>query len=250
MRIILVGYGKMGKAIEVAALAKGHQISARIDLHNTEDLQEAMARSADIAIEFTGPGSAYENVCRCLELGLPVVTGSTGWLEHYGDAIALCHQRQGALIHASNFSIGVNIFFEVNRQLSRLMAAHPAYDVQVSEVHHTQKKDAPSGTAIRLAEQIVQAEGVKTRWTDHQTENPSDLYIESERKEPYPGLHRVRYRSTIDEIEISHNALRRDGFAAGAILAAEFLVGRKGVFSMKDVLGLGEEVPSPGNAQP
>lgn len=240
----------MGKAIEASALEKGHEISARIDLHNTHELNEATAQTADLAIEFTGPGSAYENVCRCLQLGLPVVTGSTGWLERYGEAIALCQQRQGALIHASNFSIGVNIFFEVNRQLARLMAGHPSYDVQVSEIHHTQKKDAPSGTAIRLAEQVIKAKGVKERWTDQQTENPSDLYIESERKDPYPGLHCVRYRSAIDEIEISHNALRRDGFAAGAVLAAEFLVGRKGVFSMKDVLGLGEEVPAPVSPKP
>lgn len=247
MRIVLVGYGRMGKAIEQAALAKGHEVVARIDQHNTSELDAATAAQADVAIEFTGPDSAYGNVCRCLELGLPVVTGTTGWLDRYPDAVTLCHARGGALLQASNFSIGVNIFLEVNRKLAKLMAAQTGYEVHISEVHHTGKKDAPSGTAISLAEQVIRELPVKEAWVDHETGDPADLVITSERRDPCPGFHRVTYRSAIDEIEISHNALSRDGFASGAVLAAEFLHTRKGVHSMKDVLGIGEEGSIPGS---
>lgn len=249
MRIVLVGYGRMGKAIEQVALAKGHEVVARIDLHNTDQLNEATAAQADVAIEFTGPDSAFGNVCRCLELGLPVVTGSTGWLDRYPEAAALCQARGGALLQASNFSIGVNILFEVNRRLAKLMAVQTGYDVHISEIHHTGKKDAPSGTAISLAEQVIRELPGKESWVDHETGDPADLVISSERRDPCPGLHRVTYRSTIDEIEISHNALSRDGFASGAVLAAEFLHTRKGVHSMKDVLGIGEESGIPGKAK-
>lgn len=248
MRIALVGYGRMGKAIEQAALAKGHEVVARIDLHNRQELDASLAAKADVAIEFTGPDSAFVNVCRCLEIGLPVVTGSTGWMDRYPEAVALCHTRGGALLQASNFSIGVNILFEVNRRLARLMATHTGYDVHISEVHHTGKKDAPSGTAISLAEQVIRELPNKESWVDHETGDPADLVISSERRDPCPGLHRVTYRSAIDEIEISHNALSRDGFAAGAVLAAEYLHTRKGVHSMKDVLGIGEEASLTGTA--
>jgi 4-hydroxy-tetrahydrodipicolinate reductase len=246
MRIILVGYGRMGRAIEQAAHAKGHSVTARIDIHNAAELNAETAAQADVAVEFTGPESAFANVCRCLELGLPVVTGSTGWLDRYPEAVALCLQRNGALLHASNFSIGVNILFEVNRQLARLMAAHTSYDISIHEIHHTAKKDAPSGTAISLAEQAIRELPGKEAWVDHETGDPADLVITSERTDPYPGLHRVTYRSAIDELQLTHNALSRDGFAAGAVLAAEYLHPRKGVHSMKDVLGIGEEAHLPG----
>lgn len=245
MRIVLVGYGRMGRAIEAAAQARGHEVTARIDRHNTRDLNAATVAEADVAIEFTGPGSALANVCRCLELGLPVVTGSTGWLHDYPTAVARCQALDGALLHASNFSVGVNILFEVNRMLARLMAPHPEYDVRITEVHHTGKKDAPSGTAIRLAEQVIGELPRKEAWVNHETGDPADLVVASERVDPFPGLHRVTYRCAIDELEISHNALSRDGFAAGAVLAAEYLHRRRGVHSMKDVLGIGDDTPVP-----
>jgi len=249
MRIVLVGYGRMGRAIEAAATARGHEVTARIDIHNAHELNPATATAADVAIEFTGPGSAFANICRCLDLGLPVVSGSTGWLHDFPEAATRCRERTGALLHASNFSIGVNILFEVNRLLARLMAPHPEYDVRIAEVHHTGKKDAPSGTAIRLAEQVIGELPRKEGWVDHETGDPADLVVDSQRIDPHPGWHRVTYRSAIDELEISHNALSRDGFAAGAVLAAEFLHRRKGVYAMKDVLGLGEDTPPPAVGQ-
>jgi len=240
MKIILVGYGKMGRIIEQTALGRGHEIVGRIDLHNASDLNAGLAAAADAAIEFTGPHSAYDNVMKCLSLGLPVVCGSTGWLERYEEAAAYCRQQEGSLLYASNFSVGVNIFFELNKTLARLMAGHPGYEVSIREIHHTQKKDAPSGTAITLAEQVLRSVPGKEKWVNEETGLPSDLVIQSERIDPYPGLHTVRYASAIDEIRITHEAHSRDGFALGAVLAAEFISGRKGIFSMKDVLGIGD----------
>jgi 4-hydroxy-tetrahydrodipicolinate reductase len=238
MNIALIGYGKMGKAIEEIALGKGHSIVLTVSIENLEDFTTDNLQKADVAIEFTHPDSAFENIQKCFETGLPVVCGTTGWLQRYEEAKELCRRHDSALLVASNFSIGVNIFFEVNARLATLMAAQPDYDVTLEEIHHTQKKDAPSGTAITLAEQVLEKISRKKKWVNHLSDNVDDLEIISERIDPAPGTHKVKYTSPIDDIEIIHTAHNRKGFAAGAVLAAEFLAGKKGIYTMKDVLGL------------
>jgi 4-hydroxy-tetrahydrodipicolinate reductase len=236
MNVALIGYGKMGKAIEEIALQRGHQIVLKIDEHNTGDFSRENFSKADVAIEFTGPDSAYENVKKAIDFQKPVVSGSTGWTNRLAEMEAYCKQQNGSLIYASNFSIGVNIFFELNKKLASLMAPHPDYKVEVEETHHTTKKDAPSGTAITLAEQIMTHLTYKKKWVNGQSRNESELPIVSKRIDPAAGTHNVRYTSTIDDIEIVHTAHNRVGFAAGAVLAAEFLKNKKGIFTMKDVL--------------
>jgi 4-hydroxy-tetrahydrodipicolinate reductase len=237
MQIALIGYGKMGKAIEEIALDKGHEIVVRIHIDNLEEFTEENVKKADVAIEFTHPGSAFENVTKCLQWRVPVVCGTTGWLDKYEDAKNTCERAGSALLVASNFSIGVNIFFEVNKQLAQLMSAQKDYEVMMEEIHHTEKKDAPSGTAITLAEQILDRIARKKKWVNRLSDNKDELEIISERIDPAPGTHKVKYYSPIDEIEIIHTAHSRKGFAAGALLAAEFIHDKKGVFQMKDVLG-------------
>lgn len=238
MRIALLGYGKMGKAIEEIALGKGHQVVLKIDENNTADFTKENLSQADVAIEFTGPHSAFENIKKALGFGVPVVSGSTGWAARMEEIKAWCNEHQGAFLYSSNFSIGVNIFFEINKKLAALMAAHPEYAISMEEIHHTQKKDAPSGTAISLAEQILENTDRKTKWVNEPTDDPASLPIISKRIDPAPGTHMVRYASAIDDIEIIHTAHNRTGFASGAVLAAEFLKGKTGIFSMKDVLSL------------
>lgn len=238
MKIALVGYGKMGQAIEKIAVQRGHTIVLKISIDNTQDNTIENLRKADVAIEFTGPESAFENINKCFEAGVPVVSGSTGWLDRYEEAIWNCNSSRGALLYASNFSIGVNIFFEVNKRLAELMAAQKEYNVSMVETHHTQKRDAPSGTAITLAEQILALNPFKRKWVNQDSAIATDLQITSKREDPAPGTHAVKYQSEVDDIEIIHTAHNRTGFALGAVLAAEFLYGRQGVFSMKDVLGL------------
>ncbi|HJU45553.1 MAG TPA: 4-hydroxy-tetrahydrodipicolinate reductase [Chitinophagaceae bacterium] len=239
MNIALIGYGKMGKAIEAIALERGHQIVLTIDLHNATDLTAANLAKADVAIEFTSPHSAFDNVVKCLEAGVPLVCGSTGWLDKWNEVAALCKKKNGAMVYASNYSVGVNIFFEVNKRLAELMAPHAAYNVKMEEIHHTQKKDSPSGTAVTLAEQVLERVSRKKEWINAAAADASQLEIISERIDPAPGTHKVLYTSSIDDIEIIHTAHNRTGFATGAVLAAEFLAtGRKGIFSMKEVLGL------------
>jgi 4-hydroxy-tetrahydrodipicolinate reductase len=238
MKIVLIGYGKMGKAIEEIALQRGHEIVLKIDLENADDLNEGKIRGADAAIEFTGPGSAFENVMKCLRLGLPLVCGSTGWLQKWQEVVTFCEQQQGSLVYASNYSVGVNIFFEVNKRLAELMAPHANYEIKLQEIHHTQKKDAPSGTAVTLAEQVIEKIPRKHKWVNHHSDNPEELEITSARIEPAAGTHTVKYLSSIDDIEIIHTAHNRTGFATGAVLAAEFIVNHKGIFGMKEVLGL------------
>ena len=228
----------MGKAIEEIAVEKGHEIVLKIDINNAADLNKENIARADVAIEFTGPHSAFENISKCLELGIPVVSGSTGWLENWQKAEQLCHAKNGALVYASNYSIGVNLFFELNTYLAKLMNKHQEYDVTMKEIHHTQKKDAPSGTAITLAEQVLANFGSKKQWVNALSSERGDLSIISERIDPYPGTHSITYQSAIDEIEIIHTAHSRKGFAGGAVLAAEFIVGKKGIFGMREVLGL------------
>ena len=238
MKIALIGYGKMGKAIETIALQKGHEIVLKIDIDNNHELTKEFLVRADVAIEFTGPLSAVENIKKCIYAGTPVVSGSTGWLERWDEVAAYCTQHHGSLLYASNYSIGVNLFFELNKYLAKLMEPYGDYDVQMEEVHHTQKKDAPSGTAITLAEQILENLGRKESWVNKMAGKASELQITSERIDPAPGTHKIKYTSPIDDIEIIHTAHNRVGFAGGAVLAAEFLAGKNGIYSMKDVLGL------------
>ncbi len=237
MKIALIGYGKMGHAIEEIALSRGHSIVLAVGIENLEENTIANIQQADVAIEFTGPDSAYENILRCLEAGVPVVCGSTGWLDQLESVRQVCREKEGTFLYASNFSVGVNIFFEVNKRLAALMASHPDYQVRITEIHHTQKKDAPSGTAITLSEQIMEKIHRKKGWVNHISDNLDELEILSERVDPAPGIHKIDYSSSIDTIEITHTAHNRRGFATGAVLAAEFLFGKKGIYQMSDVLG-------------
>ena len=238
MKIALIGYGKMGKAIEEIALQKGHEIVLKIDINNSHELTESNLKKANVAIEFTGPHSAFENIKKCIEWGVPVVSGSTGWLEHWNRIQSLCVEKNSTLIYSSNYSIGVNLFFELNKQLAKLMEPYENYDVAMTEIHHTEKKDAPSGTAISLAEQILATISRKKNWVNDKVAQASELLIRSERIDPAPGTHTVTYSSPIDTIEITHTAHTRKGFASGAVLAAEFASQKKGIFTMKEVLGL------------
>lgn len=238
MKIALIGYGKMGKAIEEVALAKGHEIVLKIDVNNSHEFTKENIQKADVAIEFTGPHSAFENVTKCIELGVPVVSGSTGWLDKWSEIEATNKAHNGCIVYSSNYSIGVNLFFELNKQLAKLMEPYNEYDISMVELHHTEKKDAPSGTAISLAEQILSNLGRKKQWVNEPSLSPSDLVITSERIDPAPGTHTVTYSSPIDTIEITHTAHTRKGFASGAVLAAEFANKKSGIFTMKDVLGI------------
>lgn len=238
MKIALIGYGKMGKAIEEIALQKGHKIVLKIDISNAQEFTTEQLRAADVAIEFTGPHSAFENIKKCIEVGIPVVSGSTGWLDKWSEIETLCKTHNGCLVYSSNYSIGVNLFFELNQYLAKLMDPYADYDVSMTEIHHTEKKDAPSGTAISLAEQILANMGRKDNWINDQAGKTTDLHIHSERIDPAPGTHSIKYSSAIDDIEIIHTAHSRKGFASGAVLAAEFANQKNGIFTMKDVLGL------------
>ena len=238
MKIALVGYGKMGKTIEGIALQHGHTVNLKIDIDSTADFTKENLLQCDVAIEFTGPHSAKENILTCLDAGIPVVSGSTGWLENWSEVANFCKEKNGSFLYASNFSVGVNIFFEVNKKLAQLMNGHNEYAISMQEIHHTQKKDAPSGTAITLAEQILQEIPAKKKWVNDETTDPGALSILSKREDPAPGTHSIKYSSAVDDIEIIHTAHNRNGFALGAVLAAEFICNKKGIFSMKDVLGL------------
>jgi 4-hydroxy-tetrahydrodipicolinate reductase len=238
MKIALIGYGKMGKAIEEIAVAKGHEIVLKINIDNLYDFTAEAIQKADVAIEFTGPESAADNIKKCVEAGVAVVCGSTGWLKQWDEVKKYVDENNGALLYASNFSVGVNLFFELNSYLAKLMEPHNEYEASLVEIHHTQKKDAPSGTAITLAEQVLEYIKSKQNWVNHTTGNKEELAIISERIDSTPGTHKIKYSSGIDDIEIIHTAHSRKGFAGGAVLAAEFLNGKKGIYGMKEVLGL------------
>ena len=232
MKIALLGYGKMGKVIERIALERGHEIVLKKDEFNTYD----GLSNADVAIDFSVPMAAVENISSWFHANVPVVSGTTGWLEHYDEMIALCNEKKGGFISSSNFSLGVNLFFELNDYLAKIMAPYTSYSVDMEEIHHTQKLDAPSGTAISLAKGVIE-NSAYTKWT-LDNPKPKEIHIEAKRIENIPGTHTVTYNSIVDSIEIKHTAHNRDGFALGAVIAAEWIVGKKGVFTMKDVLEL------------
>lgn len=234
MKIALFGYGKMGKMIEHIAVERGHQIVAKIDI----DTVEVNYSDMDVAIDFSTPQAAFENIKNCMEAGVPIISGTTGWLDKYDKAVALCNKHQGAFIYASNYSLGVNVFFQLNAYLASMMSNLSEYQVSIEEIHHTQKLDAPSGTAITLAEGIIDNSGYKG-WKLNSASS-EEIPIHSIREGEVPGTHTIAYRSEVDRIEIRHVANNRQGFALGAVVAAEWIQGRKGVFGMKDVLGLGQ----------
>lgn len=236
MRIALIGYGKMGKTIEQIAIERGHEIVSIIDIDNQNDFDSDAFKSADIAIEFTVPHKAIENIYRCFKAGLPVVCGTTGWTEVLPTVKEEIALNNYSLFWSSNFSIGVNIFFELNKHLARLMNNFPHYNVEMTEVHHTQKLDAPSGTAITLAEGILENLSRKKTWSMEFETSDEHLAIKSVREGQVPGIHTIVYDSEVDTISIKHDAKSRTGFALGALLAAEFTVGKKGFLGMKDLL--------------
>ena len=237
MKIALIGYGKMGKTIEQMALAKGHEVVLKIDVNNYADLTTDQLRKADVAIEFTRPESAFNNILSCIKAGVPVVSGTTGWVEKKAELDQLCTSYKGAFFYASNYSVGVNIFFALNRYLAKLMQTQPQYDIDLEEIHHTEKLDAPSGTAITLAEGIMENIVQKKNWINEASTQADLLPIISKRIPKVKGTHQINYTSAIDDIEIKHVAHSREGFASGAIQAAEWIVGKEGVFGMPDMLG-------------
>ncbi len=237
MNIALIGYGKMGKEIEQIALRRGHQIVLKVDEQNALTFTDAELKKADVAIEFSTPESVYGNIIRCFHAGIPVVAGTTGWSDKIESVRKECLQNKGAFFYASNYSIGVNIFFQLNRFLANIMDRYADYEPSLEETHHIYKKDSPSGTAISLANDILGELKRKKNWIEGISDEPSMLQIHSKREGGVPGTHHVKYSSDIDDIEIIHTAHNRRGFALGAVLAAEFIAGKKGVFGMKDLMG-------------
>jgi 4-hydroxy-tetrahydrodipicolinate reductase len=238
MRLALFGYGKMGKEIEQVALQRGHEIALKIDVDNINAITKDDLKKCDAAIEFSTPATAIPNMTKCFDAGIPVVVGTTGWYDRLEKAKKICEERNGCLFYASNFSIGVNIFFKINEHLAKMMNKYSDYDVSMEEIHHIHKLDAPSGTAISLANQIIGNVNRKKKYVNTKTTKSGELEIISKRIDEVPGTHTVNYFSSIDDIEIKHTAHNRKGFALGAILAAEFVRGKKGVFGMNDLMQL------------
>lgn len=236
MRIALVGYGKMGHEIEKIALQRGHQVVLIIDRDNSSDFTEANIQKADVVIEFSIPSTAFGNYKRCIDAGVPVVSGTTGWLEQRSELEAYCIKNRGAFFYASNFSVGVNIFFELNKKLSLLMNKFTQYEVDMKETHHIHKLDSPSGTAITLADGVIENIDRKTSWELGASSSSDHMKIESNREGEVPGTHSIRYSSEVDEIRITHEAYSRKGFAHGAVLAAEFMKDKEGLYNMQDML--------------
>lgn len=235
MKIALLGYGKMGKVIEQIALNRGHEIVLKKGSQNSFEGLEL----ADVAIDFSLPDVAFENISTCINHNIPIVSGTTGWLAQYNEAVTLCHEKNGSFIYGSNFSLGVNIFFELNEQLAKMMKNLSEYQISMEEIHHTQKLDAPSGTAISLAQGIINNSNYQDWFLQENKElKENSIPIEAKRIGTVPGTHIIRYDSSVDQIEIKHTAHSREGFALGSVVAAEWLVGKKGVFTMKDVLGI------------
>lgn len=251
MQVVLIGYGKMGREIEKILIARGHETALIIDRDNTADLDAAHLSGIDVALEFTTPETAYGNIRTCLECGIPVVSGTTGWIGRLPELEALCRERNGAFFYASNFCLGVNLMFRLNRRLAELIGRAGGYDVRIEEVHHTQKRDAPSGTAITLAEGVMAGMPAKSSWVDYAPEAehaanriddperaaPSQIVIRSRREGAVPGIHTVTYESEDDMLEIRHSIRNRRALARGAVAAAEFLCGKRGVYTMEDLIG-------------
>ncbi|MFK8059730.1 MAG: 4-hydroxy-tetrahydrodipicolinate reductase [Polaribacter sp.] len=232
MKIALLGYGRMGKEIEKIALSRGHEIVIRKDVDDVININ-----LADVAIDFSVPSSAFNNITNCINNNVPVISGTTGWLDKYEDAVALCKEKNSAFMYASNYSLGVNIFFELNKQLAKMMSTLEDYNISMEEIHHTKKLDAPSGTAITLAEGIIE-NTAKENWVLGDKISEENIPIAAKRVVDVPGTHTVWYDSEVDTIEIKHTAHSRKGFALGAVVAAEWILGKKGVFTMKDVLNI------------
>lgn len=233
MKVALLGYGKMGKIIERILLERGHEVVLRKTSTTTFD----GLKNADVAIDFSLPSVAVANISECLTSGIPVISGTTGWLEEYPKMVSLCQEKNGAFLYGSNFSLGVNLFFQLNENLAKMMSKFNQYKVELEEIHHTQKLDAPSGTAISLAKGIIENSDY-TSWTLDKNRDENQLYIDAKRIENVPGTHSIFYNSDVDTIEIKHTAHNREGFAFGAVIAAEWIIDKKGIFAMKDVLQL------------
>lgn len=236
MKVALIGYGKMGKEIEKILLSRGNQTGLIIDINNLEELTVDNLRKCDVAIEFTTPSTAVDNYFKCFDAGIPVVSGTTGWLDRQEEVYQRCREKEGTFFYGSNFSVGVNLFFELNRHLAKLMANFPEFEPRMREVHHTQKLDSPSGTALTLANDLIGIIPSLKGWKENSEAEEGILAITSEREGEVPGIHTIKYDSEVDYIEITHSAKSRKGFALGAVLAAEFSIGKKGILTMKDML--------------
>jgi len=238
MNIGLIGYGQMGKEIEKVAISRGHTVNLIIDKDNIQDLNEENLSKVDVVIEFSRPESAVANYLACFKSGKPVVSGTTGWLDKMDEVIGDCNKNSAAFFYASNFSLGVNLFFELNKQLAKLMSQYKEYEVSMNEIHHTKKLDAPSGTGITLAEGVIEAYPNLKSWKNDKEVNENELALTSERIGEVPGTHEIFYDSEVDNITIRHEAKSRQGFVLGAVLAAEFLKNKKGIFGMSDLLNI------------
>jgi 4-hydroxy-tetrahydrodipicolinate reductase len=237
MNIALIGYGRMGHEIEAIAIKRGHNIKLIIDQDNESELNKSNLKGIDVAIEFSFPSAAFNNICICLSEKVPVVSGTTGWLENYEEAVGVCNKNDTAFIHSSNFSIGVNLLFRLNSELAKQMNQYRDYNVVIEEIHHTKKLDAPSGTAIAIADKIIAQHSGYTNWCFENNKTNNCIPIRSIREGLVPGTHTVTWDSDIDTISLKHEAKNRKGLALGAVVAAEFIHSRKGVFTMNDVLG-------------
>lgn len=236
MRIALVGYGKMGHEIEDIAIERGHQVVMIVDRDNVSEFTKEKIQKADVVIEFSTPSTAVDNYKKCIDAGVPVVSGTTGWLEKRSEVETYCQDNNGGFFYASNFSLGVNLFFELNKKLASLMNKFKEYDVDMEEIHHVHKLDAPSGTAITLAEGVIENIERKISWKLDEISSCDEMKIVAKRENEVPGTHSIRYSSDVDEINITHRAYSRKGFALGAVLAAEYMRGKLGLYGMKDLL--------------
>jgi 4-hydroxy-tetrahydrodipicolinate reductase len=236
MNIALIGYGKMGKEIEQIAISRGHVITLKIDITNADSCTVDELKKVDVAIEFSTPESAIKNIYKCFDANIPIVVGTTGWLNRLEEVKEKCSEKKQTLFYASNYSIGVNLFFRLNAYLAQLMNSYPNYNPKMEEVHHVHKLDSPSGTAISLANKVVEKLERKSKWVNESTSVENELEIISKRIDEVPGTHTVTYSSDVDEISMTHTAHSRKGFALGAVIAAEWIKGKKGVFGMKDLM--------------
>ncbi|MBN2523925.1 MAG: 4-hydroxy-tetrahydrodipicolinate reductase [Bacteroidales bacterium] len=236
MKIALIGYGKMGREIEKTLLERYHEVTLKIDIDNLHDFSLQNLGNADVAIDFSTPDSAFNNIIKCFEAGIPIVCGTTGWLNKYDEVIKICREQNGTFFYAPNYSIGVNLFFKLNNYLAGLMNKYNEYNVEIEEIHHVHKLDAPSGTAISLAEGIINKLDRKENWKLNESKEKNTLCIQAKRENEVPGIHKIKYHSDVDYIEIAHTAKSRKGLAYGAVLAAEFISDKKGVFSMEDIM--------------